>query len=85
MDDKELEALWEQLYNQSKDYFSEKICKQWIIKLKLLYVDEEKVILGAPNDFIRELVQDRYMGFLEDIVTDVLGRRHVSVETISKQ
>ena len=78
------EALSDEAQKRTQDHW-ERICKAiqlqmsdisfrtWIDPLEPLIVDESRVALEAPNQFVEKIVEDRYIDVIKKAANGVLG------------
>ncbi len=53
----------------------------WLAPLSLLHADDDTMVIGAPNCFVRDEVRSAYADLLVQALEDVLGHP-VSIEVV---
>lgn len=71
MDEKEKNALFEKILAVMKENLSENATKQWISPLKIKSVADDTIEFTAPNQLVKEWINDKYLKIMEFAVTEV--------------
>ena len=59
-----------------QESLSASACEKWLAPVKPVRLEDDALELAAPNDFIRDWIQGKYMPILEAAASDVLGTPH---------
>ena len=62
-----LEDIWEDVLNIIKEDLSEVSFNTWLKTIEPISISSDKIILGAPNDFTRGILQGRYLNLIKNI------------------
>lgn len=76
MTDIQMKAIWDQILSsiRSTKDLAESACNNWLKPLVPLQITDEKVELGAPNDYARDRIKERYIPFIADAAGSVLQK-----------
>ena len=70
----ELEHIWQETLNNIKEKLSDPSFKTWFSNTEPLKVDENnQLIIKAPNDFIKDWIETRYIDLIQEIINDLTG------------
>lgn len=75
MDTIQLQAIWEQILNKLELSLAKLTCDTWLKPVIPLSLDTATLKLGAPNNFTKEFIEDRYIPFIIDAALDVTGQK----------
>ncbi len=73
MEQSQLQVIWEQILANTRESLSEGACKKWLSPVVPVSLIGNKLTLGAPNDFSKRWIQERYITILNDAILDVIG------------
>ena len=63
-----LEDIWEDVLNIIKEDLSEVSFNTWLKTIEPMSISSDKIILGAPNDFTRGILQGRYLNLIKNAI-----------------
>ncbi|MBC8586709.1 chromosomal replication initiator protein DnaA [Paratissierella segnis] len=63
-----LEDIWEDVLNIIKEDLSEVSFNTWLKTIEPISISSDKIILGAPNDFTRGILQGRYLNLIKNAI-----------------
>ncbi|MGM0437697.1 MAG: chromosomal replication initiator protein DnaA [Bacillota bacterium] len=70
----ELEHIWQETLNNIKEKLSDPSFKTWFSNTEPLKVDENnQLIIKAPNDFIKDWIETRYIDLIQEIINELTG------------
>ena len=75
MTEKELDAVWQRIVSKIGESLAAGACQKWINPLQPVAMDDDILILTAPNELVQEWVKTRYMNILTDAVLDTTNKR----------
>jgi chromosomal replication initiator protein len=84
MDEKEINELFEKILETMNENLSEAATKKWIKPLKITAVTGENIEFTAPNKFIRDWINDRYIKILEFAVSEAIGKTLNIIVSVDK-
>ena len=64
----EIIKIWQQAQDYLKNKLGETVFETWILPLKPKLKNENSLILGAPDTFFKEWVQERYKGLIQEAI-----------------
>lgn len=70
-----IDHLWEQVLETIKTKMSKPSYETWFKSTKATLMDEETLIVTAPNEFARDWIESRYETLISDTVFEVSGQR----------
>lgn len=70
----ETEHLWITCADALREQVSDVIWQTYLVGITPLVIDQDAIVLGVPNTLIRDRVESRFLGLIEDTVTSTLGR-----------
>jgi len=65
--------VWEKVQLQLSKELSEQSYKTWLEPLRLLSLDEEKIVLRVPDNYFGKWLRDHYHDLIQSSLRDVLG------------
>ncbi len=65
--------MWEKVQLQLSKELSEQSYKTWLEPLRLLSLDEEKIVLRVPDNYFGKWLRDHYHDLIQSSLRDVLG------------
>lgn len=71
MDTIQLQAIWEQILNKLELSLAKLTCDTWLKPVIPLSLDQKTLKLGAPNNFAKEFIEERYIPFIIDAALEV--------------
>ncbi|HKL74922.1 MAG TPA: chromosomal replication initiator protein DnaA [Halanaerobiales bacterium] len=70
----ELEHIWQETLNNIKEKLSDPSFKTWFSNTEPLKVDDNnQLIIKAPNDFIKDWIETRYIDLIQEIINELTG------------
>jgi chromosomal replication initiator protein len=73
--------LWDNLLNKLKAEVSEQVFSAWFSPLTPVSMSENTLVVGAPNEFFKEWVMERYLGLITSHLSRITDRK-ISVEFV---
>jgi len=84
MEQTQLQVVWAQILEKTKESLAPAACDKWIVPLQPLSLNDTTLVLGAQTDFTRDWINDHYLTILCDATTAIVGSaRAVTLETVS--
>lgn len=91
-----IHEIWNQTLSLIKTELTEVSFNTWLKTIKPLSIDNNKIILSVPNDFNKEILENRYMSLIANALHQVTsiklepsfiieGEKVISSEQIEKQ
>lgn len=91
-----IHEIWDQTLSLIKTELTEVSFNTWLKTIKPLSIDNNKIILSVPNDFNKEILENRYMSLIANALHQVTsiklepsfiieGEKVISSETNEKQ
>ena len=74
MPNEDLMTTWLRILEQVGESLSASACEKWLAPVKPVRLEDGVLELAAPNDFVRDWIQGKYVPILEDAAKSVLGR-----------
>ena len=71
----ETEHLWKSCADALREQVSDAIWQTYLVGINPLVLDNDEIILGVPNTLIRDRVESRFLGLIEDTIAATLGRK----------
>ncbi len=68
------EELWISCAEALREQVSDAIWQAYLSGVTPLSIKEHEVLLGVPNKLIRDRIESRFLGLIQDTVTGTLGR-----------
>jgi len=68
------EELWISCAEALREQVSDAIWQAYLSGITPLSIKEHEILLGVPNKLIRDRVESRFLGLIQDTVTATLGR-----------
>jgi chromosomal replication initiator protein len=68
------EDLWISCAEALREQVSDAIWQAYLSGITPLSIKEHEILLGVPNKLIRDRVESRFLGLIQDTVTSTLGR-----------
>jgi chromosomal replication initiator protein len=68
------EGLWTLCAEALREQVSDAIWQAYLSGITPLSVREDEIVLGVPNTLIRDRVESRFLGLIQDTVTGTVGR-----------
>ncbi|MGH9079222.1 MAG: chromosomal replication initiator protein DnaA [Acidimicrobiales bacterium] len=68
------EGLWMLCSEALREQVSDAIWQAYLSGITPLAVKDEEIVLGVPNTLIRDRVESRFLGLIQDTVTGTVGR-----------
>jgi chromosomal replication initiator protein len=75
MPEKKLDATWSLILAKLQESLAEGICAKWIKPLKPIAIDDDILVLAAPNELFQQWVNERYKPIISDAVLDTTGKK----------
>ncbi|MBN1353993.1 MAG: chromosomal replication initiator protein DnaA [Candidatus Omnitrophica bacterium] len=74
--------LWSALLAQLKPVVSEQAFNAWFVPITPISLDDNKLVLGVPNEFFKDWVKERYAPFIFSHLGSVYSDKKIEVEFI---
>ena len=68
------EDLWTSCSDALREQVSDPIWQAYLAGITPLSIGEQEVVLGVPNKVVRDRIESRFLGLIQDTVTSTLGR-----------
>jgi chromosomal replication initiator protein len=68
------ESLWTSCSEALREQVSDAIWQAYLSGITPLSIKDSKIVLGVPNTLIRDRVESRFLGLIQDTVTGTVGR-----------
>ena len=68
------EDLWISCSEALREQVSDAIWQAYLSGITPLSIKEHEILLGVPNKLIRDRIESRFLGLIQDTVTGTLGR-----------
>lgn len=68
-----IEQLWQETLRYIEGKLSKPSYDTWISQTEALAIHEDTLVVVAPNEFVRDWLEDRYLSFIQEAVQDVTG------------
>jgi len=68
------EDLWTSCSDALREQVSDAIWQAYLSGITPVSIKEHEIVLGVPNKLIRDRVESRFLGLIQDTVTGTLGR-----------
>jgi len=68
------ESLWSEVSTRLRGALSDTSYNIWFAEVNGLGLSDDAFVLGLPNEFMRDQVEDKYLGLIHAITHDVMGR-----------
>ena len=69
----DIDGLWKLCTDALRDQVSESSWQAYLSGLSLQSFGETELVLGVPNSLVRERIESRFLGLIEDTVTATVG------------
>jgi len=82
------EDLWTSCADALREQVSDAIWQAYLSGITPVSIADDEIVLGVPNKLIRDRVESRFLGLIQDTVTGTLGRDlivHLEVVAPSEQ
>ncbi|GAB7388494.1 chromosomal replication initiator protein DnaA [Bacillaceae bacterium] len=70
-----IDSLWQQVLEKIKTKTSKPSFETWLKSTTASLLDDETLMVFAPNEFARDWLESRYSGLISDMVYEVVGIR----------
>ena len=67
------ESLWQDVSARLRGALNDTTFRNWFSEVGALEVDDDKFVLGVPNDFTREWIEGHFLELIRAAVRDVTG------------
>ena len=68
------EGLWKSCSEALREQVSDAIWQAYLSGITPLSIKDTEIVLGVPNTLIRDRVESRFLGLIQDTVTGTVGR-----------
>ena len=77
MTDIQMKAVWDEILKSIRrnSDLAESACNNWLKPLKPIRITDDRFELGAPNDYAKDRIQERYIPFIADASYSILQSR----------
>ena len=73
MDQTNLQVIWAEILDKTRESLAEAACKKWLSPLKPLSLSETTLELGVQNEFASEWITSHYFGILQDATNVIIN------------
>ena len=67
--------LWDTLLGEIKNEVTEQVFTAWFMPIRPVSVSEEKLVLGVPNEFFKNWIQERYVSILQSHLNRIANKK----------
>ena len=67
------EGLWKSCSQALREQVSDAIWQAYLSGITPLSIKDTEIVLGVPNTLIRDRVESRFLGLIQDTVTGTVG------------
>jgi len=67
--------LWEQIIEKLKENIPEQTYKTWFVPAQSIEFNDDILVIGVPNPFFIDWLEEHYIGMLNDAAFNILKRR----------
>ena len=86
MDDTQLQGIWAQILEKTKESLAQAACDKWLVPVKPLDLTSKRLVLGVQNDFASEWIRDHYLTILQDAAEAIIGSpRQIRLQTLPEE
>ncbi|NLM04008.1 MAG: chromosomal replication initiator protein DnaA [Clostridiales bacterium] len=71
-----LSQIWEQTLNLIKNELTVVSFNTWISSIEPISIQEDRIILGTPNNFIRNILKTRYITLIDNALKEVTSKKY---------
>lgn len=71
----ELNHIWQETLNKIKKNLSAPSFRTWFSNTEPVSINDEKLTIKVPNDFIKDWLEDRYDELIEEIITNLTNNK----------
>ncbi len=68
------EDVWKSCSEALREQVSDAIWQAYLSGITPLSIKDHEIVLGVPNTLIRDRVESRFLGLIQDTVTGTVGR-----------
>ncbi|MBU5437970.1 chromosomal replication initiator protein DnaA [Tissierella sp. MSJ-40] len=77
-----LDSIWNEVLNLIKVELTEVSFNTWLKTIKPISISGNKIILAAPNDFTKGILEGRYLNLIKNAITQVTQQEYIIQFTI---
>ena len=78
----ELDALWQEILAKVQESLTQDVCQRWLAPLRPVSLDQTTLTLATESETARQIIEKKYIPFLEDALFAVRGEeKNVVLET----
>ena len=74
--------IWNEVLNLIKVELTEVSFNTWLKTIKPIAITDDKIILAAPNEFTKGILEGRYLNLIKNAVAQVTGAQYIIKFTI---
>jgi len=71
--DEQLTLIWDEARSHLKAHLNEPTYRLWFVRSVPVDLDDDRFVLGVPNDFAKDWVEKRFVELIGQSLEDVLG------------
>ena len=68
------ESLWSEVSTRLQGALSDTSYNIWFAEVQSVALSDDAFVLGVPTDFMRQQLEEKYLGLIRAVVLDVMGR-----------
>jgi chromosomal replication initiator protein len=77
-----LDNIWNEVLNLIKVELTEVSFNTWLKTIKPIVITDDRVILAAPNEFTKGILEGRYLNLIKNAITQVTKKEYIIQFTI---
>lgn len=74
--DTNLDQIWESVLGLIKVELTEVSFNTWLKSIEPISLEDDEIILGAPNDFTKGILEGRYFNLIKNAIKQVTGKNY---------
>ena len=74
--DTNLDQIWESVLGLIKVELTEVSFNTWLKSIEPISLEDDEIILGAPNDFTKGILEGRYFNLIKNAIKQVSGKNY---------
>jgi len=67
--------LWNEVLSRLKTEVSDQVFNNWFIQIAPISFVNDKMVLAVPNEFVKEWIQERYVGLFSSHLLGITGKK----------
>ncbi|HZH94218.1 MAG TPA: DnaA/Hda family protein, partial [Tissierellaceae bacterium] len=74
--ERNLDQIWEDVLNLIKVELTEVSFNTWLKSIEPISLTDEEIVLGAPNDFTKGILEGRYFNLIRNAINQISGSNY---------